>query len=59
VIVSAIEKKVHMNMCLVLNGYRIQLFESTNKQDRQCSYKVTLRRLHETIVEVENKYYIF
>ena len=30
------------------------------KQDRQCTYNVTLRRLHETIVAVEsNKYYIF
>jgi hypothetical protein len=41
-------------MCIVLNCYQIQLFESTNKKNRHCTDKVTLRP-HETIVEVENQ----
>jgi hypothetical protein len=32
IIVSVIVRKnVHMIMCLILNGYNIELFESTNK----------------------------
>jgi hypothetical protein len=29
------------------------------KQDRQCTYYVTLRRVHETMVVVEKQYYKF
>jgi hypothetical protein len=29
------------------------------QQDRQCSYHVTLRRIHGTIAAVEKEYYIF
>ena len=29
------------------------------KQDRQCTYNVTLRRVRATIVAVEDQYYIF
>ena len=28
---------------------------SQNEQDRQCTYNVTLRRVHETIVAVEKQ----
>jgi hypothetical protein len=31
----------------------------SNKQDKQCTHNVTLRRVRATIVVVEKQYYIF
>jgi hypothetical protein len=30
-----VRKKVHINICLILNGYQIQLSEFTNKKHRK------------------------
>jgi len=58
-IIGNCEKSINMKMCLTLNVYRdiavgIYRYKSDtrNKQDRQCTYSVTLRRVRATVVAV-------
>ena len=38
------------------NMETMRKFEVVPEQDKQCTYNVTLRHIHETIVAVEKKY---
>ena len=48
--------EAHRDLCLCLFE---SLLRCSIQQDRQCTYSVTLRSVHVTIIVVEKKYYIF
>jgi hypothetical protein len=43
------------DMSAIAKVATVRNFELISEQDRKCTYKVTLRRVHETIVVVEKQ----